>query len=356
MGTKTAVRGVLSVLMVVSTASVAFAQTTKSVFVNNTPNTIPTTGHAAIYPSSLNVTGVAGVIYHVSVTIGFGGPQQPDLDILLQAPNGHAVMLMSDAGSLGGRQSIGFDDCAPLSSKPGGVPLLIRYRPTNFPGGDSDVMDTPAPPAPYGNILAEFNGITPNGTWQLYVMDDNAATQNGGTIESWRLTFFTQPVGPHPHDGANPLSCSQPDYDGDGRIDIAVYRPETGEWFISQSGSSGATAHHQFGASARSGLDDIAVPADYDGDGLADVAVYRRSTGGWWSAHSLSGFIENVTFGSASHLNLGDVPVPGDYDGDGRANQAIYRSTTGEWFVNKSGTASPITPWGYPPAGDYPAR
>jgi subtilisin-like proprotein convertase family protein len=292
------------------------------------------------------------------VTVDLGEPFQPDLDILLQAPNGHAVMLMSDVGSGRGRKSIGFDDCAPRALRPGQSPFLIRARPTNFPGGDGDAMNAPAPSPPYGNTLAEFNGMTPNGIWQLWVMDDDAGTPHGefDSIESWSLTFFTQSTESRPELGLNSLSCSQPDYDGDGRIDIAVYRPQTAEWFISQSGSSGALAQYQFGAPASSGLDDIAVPADYDGDGLADVAIYRRSTGSWWSAHSLSGFIEHVPFGSASHLNLGDVPVPGDYDADGRADYAIYRSTTGEWFVYGSSGAGSITPWGYPLTGDYPAR
>ena len=49
---------------------------------------------------------------------------------------------------------------------------------------------------------------------------------------------------------------------------------------------------------------DKPVPADYDGDGRADVAVYRPSDGIWYLLHSTAGFA-GFRWGIAS-----DVPVP----------------------------------------------
>jgi hypothetical protein len=69
---------------------------------------------------------------------------------------------------------------------------------------------------------------------------------------------------------------------------------------------------------------DIPVPADYDGDGAAELAFFRPSTGRW----HISGR-ESVKFGEP-----GDIPVPGDYDGDGRTDLAVFRPSTGRWYLS----------------------
>ncbi|CAN5887620.1 hypothetical protein BH23PLA1_BH23PLA1_15470 [soil metagenome] len=112
------------------------------------------------------------------------------------------------------------------------------------------------------------------------------------------------------------------DFDGDGQADFALFRPSTAEWII--QGSLGETRTFSFGAP---GLD-MPVPADYDGDGITDVAVYRPSTAEWFLLRSRDGVLV-TTFGAP---NL-DVPVPADYDGDGRADLALFRPNTAEWLI-----------------------
>src|SRR5690606_32456389 len=89
----------------------------------------------------------------------------------------------------------------------------------------------------------------------------------------------------------------------------------------------------------------VPVPADYDGDGAAERAVWRFSNNTWYIAT-----VGNVPFGEK-----GDVPVPADYDGDGKADMAVWRPTTGEWLVY--GQEAPLAALGkrgdLPIPGDY---
>jgi len=62
------------------------------------------------------------------------------------------------------------------------------YRPTNLRGTD---FPLPAPPGPYAAAsLSAFNGIDPNGDWQLYVRDSSAV--DPGTISGgWKLELIS---------------------------------------------------------------------------------------------------------------------------------------------------------------------
>ncbi|HEX8565919.1 MAG TPA: VCBS repeat-containing protein, partial [Pyrinomonadaceae bacterium] len=119
------------------------------------------------------------------------------------------------------------------------------------------------------------------------------------------------------------------DYDGDGKYDLAVFR--SGIWYI--MGSAGAFRAEHFGSPG-----DIPQPGDYDGDRKDDLAVFRPSNGTWYMQGSRSGF-SAVQFGVST-----DKPIAADYDGDGKTDQAVYRN--GAWYMNKSTTGFAGVNWG----------
>jgi hypothetical protein len=150
--------------------------------------TVPSSGTAAPYPSEIQISGMTGLISGVIVDLGnFSHTAPDDVDVLLVAPSGRSLVLMSDAGGNNAASGLGitFDDLAP-ANLPDNAPLASdSFKPTNFEPGDT----FPAPAvAPNINSLSGFVGSTPNGTWKLYVVDDTGA--NAGSIAGgWSITL-----------------------------------------------------------------------------------------------------------------------------------------------------------------------
>jgi hypothetical protein len=137
----------------------------------------------------------------------------------------------------------------------------------------------------------------------------------------------------HPYEGyeahylleLNDSLARPADYDGDGYTDTAVFRPSTADWFILYSATNTTGIVH-FGMTG-----DVPVDGDFDGDGVSDLAIFRPSVGQWWIQRSINGTTFAAQFGQA-----GDEIAPGDYDKDGMTDIAFFRPSTGYWYILRS--------------------
>ena len=178
----------------------SFVMGTTRRFSNTASNGIPDNSAALIYPSQIQVSGLSGVVSHVSVTLSNLSHAYPDdLDILLVAPGGRSTLLMSDVGgSSASVQHINLvlDDDAAVSLADSGPITSGTYKPTDANGGDGDIFPAPAPSGPFGKTLSALNGIDPNGAWSLFVRDD-AFGDLGSLAGGWSLNITTAGSVPH---------------------------------------------------------------------------------------------------------------------------------------------------------------
>ena len=180
---------------------VAGAQT----FTNSTQINIPgpgVTGTASPYPSSIAVSGLTGPIRRVSITLNGLSHKRPDIDVLLVAPDGAKLVVLSDAATVGVVDyTMTFDDYSP-NTLFGAVLFPTAFPPANFREGTNvDVFPSPAPtitdadsPAPTGaaTFASQFNGHDGNGTWSLYIVNDSTGT--GKLAGGWSITFSSPPA------------------------------------------------------------------------------------------------------------------------------------------------------------------
>jgi hypothetical protein len=185
-----------------------------------------------------------------------------------------------------------------------GSVLVIFYSSTNTVSARS-FFDAPLPSL---GFAPDFDGdgkadptLWTAGLWQIALSSGTEYAQQWGMA------------------GDKPVPA---DFDGDGRAELAVFRPSEGKWYIANFWT-GAITIVNWGVTG-----DIPVVGDYNGDGRADYAVYRPSNNNWYRMHSSDHSINVQTWGAA-----GDVVTPGDYDGDGRMDIAVFRPSEGEWYV-----------------------
>ncbi|MGC2236405.1 MAG: proprotein convertase P-domain-containing protein [Pyrinomonadaceae bacterium] len=360
---------------------------------------IPASGAAQPYPADKLITGLSGNVTKATVTLSnFSHSSPDDVDIMLVAPNGRRIVLMSDAGGTTevGNLNLTFDDTATLNLPDNSVLTSGTYKPTDFEIGDA----FPAP-APQGGVtgttLNAFYGSAPNGTWKLFVVDDNG--ENLGSIAgSWNLTLETSTnaclfsisptvqVFPVTGGGGSfnitmPTGCSwsasanlsfigitsSASGDGNGTINFSVAPNMTGgrEGFIDVSnGVIIKSFQIQQPSGCPFSLNGTILNFNSNG-GSGNVAVTAGNACNWQATTSASWIQINsmphtgngtlgvsvqpntsgiersatVTIGARSITVNQSSTAPSrqfDFDGDSKADISIYRPSAGEWWYLRS--------------------
>jgi hypothetical protein len=343
----------------------------------------------SLYPSPITVSGLTGPIAStpgsVKVTINvFTHTFPSQAAMALCSPGGACFLLQAVAGGNSRVDNVtytlsdlGADALPQTTSLTAGTYRPAAYDLRTFPApGPGNASQNPGPVVGgTATLTSAFHGISPNGTWKLYALGGGGA---GRIDNGWTLELQTDPVA-HPQHvldfdgdgntdyviarnlgGANGpvrwvfnlngsttnygsdwgLSSDYlipADYDGDQKTDIAVWRsvssgqPAGNAFFYILNSSNNTVRIEDFGQTG----DDPTVVGDYNGDGRADVAVYRAGAGAgqpsfWFYRTAAGGAVNYVQWGlGGSFLTPGDRPAPGDYDGDGKNDFVIVRNNSG---------------------------
>ena len=172
--------------------------------------TIPP-GDASPYPSHVFVSGLAGTLSHLTVTLnGVTYPFSQDIDALLVGPGGQTP----DPGRRRGARTrtaasaivtLTLDDAATSTVSQTGIwgapNSTVTSKPFNY-GGLDEIWGSPAPAGPYGNpgpngggtatLGSTFDGTNPNGTWSLYVITTAAGDGTGAIAGGWCVNTTIQ--------------------------------------------------------------------------------------------------------------------------------------------------------------------
>ena len=298
---------------------------------------VPDVGPASPYPLTVQVSGVRGTIANPEVDLLLVSHSRPDdLDVLVVGPTGIKVLLQSDAGGDGNLDEHSYVlSSLAADALPDESPLTLdRYRPANYGGGD--VFPPPAPPGPYGSSLADFEGTDPNGTWQLYVVDD--APGDAGRIGEAHVMFSSTAV---------PEDFRKGDFNYDLEPDLVWRNDVSGETvFWGMAGGFAPEGFLTHGLTTNPPVLDprwkIVGTHDFNADRRTDL-LFRHSESGQVAVWFMNGAaIAGGTFTDPPAVadTRWVVAGTGDFDGDRRPDILWRNVVSGQnavWFMN--GTA-----------------
>ena len=224
----------------------------------------------------------------------------------------------------------------PLGTAPLTLDAVVRWGGSNdVPGADGDYD---------GDGKDDYTVARQN--------DNNTITyfmllSNGNTMRAVTFGLVKQGIVPQLLHGA--------DFTGDGRDELVLAE------FSSDTNSGNRPITYLVGDAVNGTLvmttnwgnyatDYSITPADYTGDGKADLVAVRQSASPaiWYVRNTATGTSTATPFGIADpSFTDNDLPIRGDYDGDGRQDIAVWRPSTQTFYsINSSTGTLNVQGWG----------
>jgi subtilisin-like proprotein convertase family protein len=215
-------------------------------FTNTAAITIPSLGSATPYPSVINVSNTVGNISNVTVTLRSMNHTWPaDVDVLLVSPAGQKVIVFSDVGGSNdlNNVTVTLSDAAAAALSPTAQIVAGTFKPTNVEPGESGELDAfPTQSGPFASTMSAFNGVSANGAWSLYVVDD-ATGDLGNVASGWSLAITTVSSGLVPPTITNQPASQTISCGNNATLTVGVSggTPLNYQWYFSNTLLAGKT-------------------------------------------------------------------------------------------------------------------
>lgn len=208
--TRTSTRTRIGLVVLAALLALPLAQTASPVEAKKRPRTVTRTfsnpaainlpafnvspAQALLYPSPIAVRGLPGRIRGVNVRLtGIQHRLPRDLEVLLVGPGGATAVVMANAG-----QGFAINEVTLTLDDEAGDPPSAHaklqsgaFQPTNATGS-AIAFEPPAPAAGPRAALSAFDGRHPNGTWRLFVQDEDGPLNAGKIAGGWELEITSK--------------------------------------------------------------------------------------------------------------------------------------------------------------------